>query len=205
MPAVGKSALLLIVALCIALGAAGCGSDDSSTDASSQASTQSSAQVSQEVTTDPTVGKRAKPKVQTPSNPTPTQLEETVLIEGTGVEAKKGDLVEINFIGVAAKTGKEFENSWDLKDPLFFRLGSGEVIEGWEQGIEGMKVGERRELVIPPKLGFPSPPDGVAKNEALVYVIDLIGAREAPNAPKAFTAQGAQERDPGSRPSRVVG
>jgi len=186
---VSRSALLLMGALCIALGAAACGSDDPATD--------SSTQVSQKVTSDPTVAKRPKPKVETPSNPPPTQLEERVLIEGTGVEAEEGDMVEINFIGVAAETGREFENSWDLDDPLFFRLGSGEVIEGWEQGIEGMKVGERRELVIPAELGFPSSPDGVAENEALVYVIDLIGAREAPNAPRSFTGKGAEEKGPG--------
>lgn len=182
---------LLIVALSMALGVAGCGSDDSST----QTTSKSVAQTSEPVTSDPSVLKRPKPKVETPTGPAPKQLEERDLIEGTGVEAKNGDLVEINFIGVGYDSGKEFENSWDRKDPLFFRIGAKEVIVGWEQGVEGMKVGGRRELIIPPQLGFkPRPPDGVAPDEALIYVVDLIKAELAPDAPKSRLGNDASEK-----------
>jgi peptidylprolyl isomerase len=167
-------------------GLAGCGSGEDSS------SSQPSTAASKPVTADPAVAQRDRPKVEVPDGPPPKQLEVEDLTEGTGVAAKDGDLVEINFIGVTYKGGKEFENSWDRKDPLFFRIGAEEVIRGWEQGLEGMKVGGRRELTIPPQLSFKGVrPEGVDPDETVVYVIDLIKAEAAPDAPESRLGGGS--------------
>ena len=74
--------------------------------------------------------------------------------KGTGAEAKAGDEVTVQYVGVDYKTGEEFDASWDRNEPFSFKLGAGQVIPGWDQGVEGMKVGGRRELIIPPNLAY---------------------------------------------------
>ena len=100
------------------------------------------------------------------------------LEEGTGAEAKAGDRVTVQYVGVNYKNGKEFDSSWSRNEPFPLTLGAGEVIPGWEQGIEGMKVGGRRELIIPPELAYGEAgyPPSIAPNETLVFVIDLLEA-----------------------------
>jgi peptidylprolyl isomerase len=126
----------------------------------------------------PTSGPLAtEPKVTPPSGPAPAKLEKKDLIVGTGKEAKAGDTVTVNYVGVLYKGGKEFDASWKRKEPFQFKLGQGQVIKGWDEGVVGMKVGGRRELVIPSELAYGksgSPPT-IPPNEALVFVIDLLG------------------------------
>jgi peptidylprolyl isomerase len=126
----------------------------------------------------PTSGPLAtEPKVTPPSAAAPAALEKKDLIVGTGKEAKAGDTVSVNYVGVLYKGGKEFDASWKRKEPFQFKLGAKQVIPGWDQGVPGMKVGGRRELVIPAELAYGktgSPPT-IPPNAPLVFVIDLLG------------------------------
>ena len=103
-------------------------------------------------------------------------LEIKDLEEGTGAEAKAGDEVTVQYVGVNYKNGKEFDASWDRGEPFAFQLGAGMVIPGWDQGVEGMKVGGRRELIIPPELAYgpEGSPPAIGPNETLIFVIDLL-------------------------------
>jgi peptidylprolyl isomerase len=126
----------------------------------------------------PTSGPLAtEPKVTPLTGPAPKTLEKKDLITGTGKEAKAGQTVTVNYIGVLYKGGKEFDASWKRKEPFQFELGAKKVISGWDQGVPGMKVGGRRELVIPAELAYGktgSPPT-IPPNAPLVFVIDLLG------------------------------
>src|SRR6201992_823024 len=95
-----------------------------------------------------------KPEVDYPDGAPPKALEITDIWEGDGKVAAAGDTVEVHSVGVASSTGEEFDASWNRGEPLRFRLGVGEVIQGWDQGVQGMKVGGRRKLGIPPDLGY---------------------------------------------------
>ena len=128
--------------------------------------------------TTPTSGPLStEPTVTPPSGPVPTKLETKDLIVGTGPEAKAGQSVTVNYVGVLYKGGKEFDASWKRKEPFNFILGKGQVIPGWDQGIVGMKVGGRRELIIPASLAYGAKGSGAAipPNSALVFVVDLLG------------------------------
>jgi peptidylprolyl isomerase len=163
-------ATLTAILLCLALAVAGCGDDDSAaidaTDSGGSAAAQSGAEASQ----------RTKPKVTAPQGSAPKKLVEKDLIEGSGATAKAGDEVTVQYVGVGFDSGKEFDASWDRGEPFSFSLGGGEVIPGWDQGIEGMKVGGQRELTIPANLAYGSAgfPPAIAPNEALVFVVDLL-------------------------------
>ena len=113
--------------------------------------------------------------VKPPKGAPPKQLEVKDLVEGSGEEADSGDEVTVDYVGVNYKSGKEFDSSWSRNEPFTFTLGAGEVIPGWDQGVEGMKVGGRRELIIPPELayGYPASPPVIPPNETLIFVIDL--------------------------------
>jgi len=127
----------------------------------------------------PTSGPLSKePHVTPPSGPPPTKLETKEIIKGTGTEAKSGDAVTVNYVGVLYKTGKVFDASWKRNETFPFTLGKGQVIPGWEQGVIGMKVGGRRELIIPASLayGAKGSPPTIPPNEALVFVVDLLSA-----------------------------
>jgi peptidylprolyl isomerase len=119
--------------------------------------------------------KKSKPIVKVPAGAPPKELVVKDLEEGRGPAAKSGDEVTVHYVGVDYKTGKQFDASWDRGEPFSFTLGSGEVIKGWDQGIEGMKAGGRRELVIPPALAYGSQQVGsIAANSTLVFVVDLL-------------------------------
>lgn len=175
--------LLLIIGACLAmLVVAGCGSDDSSTTSSSSASTEESSAPEETETTETegseeseSTEKKSKPKVTPPKGAPPKQLVTNDLEEGSGAEAKAGDEITVQYVGVNFKNGKEFDSSWSRSEPFTFTLGEGFVIPGWEEGFEGMKVGGRRELVIPPELGYGSTgsPPAIPPNETLVFVVDL--------------------------------
>ncbi|MGH2913244.1 MAG: FKBP-type peptidyl-prolyl cis-trans isomerase [Solirubrobacteraceae bacterium] len=112
-----------------------------------------------------------------PTGPPPTKLETKEIIKGTGPEAKAGQSVTVNYVGVLYKGGKEFDASWKRSEPFAFTLGKGQVIKGWDQGVAGMKVGGRRELIIPAELAYGktgSPPT-IPPNAPLVFVVDLLG------------------------------
>jgi peptidylprolyl isomerase len=121
-----------------------------------------------------------KPDVTIPADATPgRQLNVEDLIVGDGPEATRGKRVEVHYVGVGWSTGQQFDASWDRDDTLTFRLGAGEVIAGWDQGVAGMKVGGRRRLTIPPALAYGSRGAGgvIAPNETLVFVVDLVSVR----------------------------
>jgi peptidylprolyl isomerase len=120
-----------------------------------------------------------KPKVQIPSGPPPKQLQKRDLEKGTGTTAKPGDDVTVNYVGVSYSTKKQFDASYDRGEPFTFTLGQGGVIAGWDEGVAGMKVGGRRELIIPPDKGYGAagqPPD-IKPNETLVFVVDLVDVK----------------------------
>jgi peptidylprolyl isomerase len=115
------------------------------------------------------------PTVVVPPGPPPTQLESADLIVGKGAAAKSGDSVTVQYVLATYSTRKVIQSSWGSQ-PFDFTLGVGQVIPGWDQGVVGMKVGGRRELIIPPSLGYgsQSPGTGIAPNDTLVFVIDLV-------------------------------
>lgn len=118
-----------------------------------------------------------KPEIDFPGGEPPTALQITDVVEGDGPVAKAGDTVKVHYVGVAWSTGEEFDASYNRGAPLSFRLGVGQVISGWDQGVQGMKVGGRRQLVIPPHLGYGDRGAGgaIAPGETLIFVCDLVG------------------------------
>ena len=119
-----------------------------------------------------------KPHVYVPPGEAPpAELAIEDLEEGTGAEAAAGQEVEVHYVGVAWSTRKQFDASWDRGDTFRFGLGQGQVIKGWDQGVAGMKVGGRRQITIPPNLGYgKAGAGGVIKGgETLVFVVDLLG------------------------------
>ena len=115
------------------------------------------------------------PTIKIPSGTPPTSLQSADLITGTGATAKTGDNVTVQYVLGTYSSGKEVQSSWSSQ-PFSFTLGAGQVIPGWDKGVVGMKVGGRRELIIPPSLGYgdQSPGPGIAANDTLVFVIDLL-------------------------------
>jgi peptidylprolyl isomerase len=113
--------------------------------------------------------------VKIPDGSPPKELQIEDISKGSGAEVKAGDTVTVQYVGVSWSTGKQFDSSWDRGEPATFPLGN--VIEGWQEGIPGMKEGGRRRLTIPPDKAYgaePPPGSGIAPNETLVFVIDLI-------------------------------
>ena len=121
----------------------------------------------------------AKPEIDPPDGPAPTDLEVTDLVEGNGPEAASGQTVQVHYVGVSHSTGEEFDASYNRGEPLSFRLGTGQVISGWDQGVHGMKVGGRRRLVIPPHLAYGDRGAGgvIKPGETLIFVVDLVAVR----------------------------
>lgn len=116
-----------------------------------------------------------EPVVTAPKGPPPTHLVTRDLIDGTGQAATVGDTITVNYIGVLYKTGKTFDSSWSRDQPFTTPLEPGSVITGWVQGITGMKVGGRRELIIPPALAYGKQArSGIPPNSTLVFVVDLL-------------------------------
>ena len=166
-------AIALLVAL---LALAGCGGDDNSSESTPTPDTAATATPS---ATDTPQAPAKKPTVKLPKGKAPKKLIIKDLREGTGPAAQAGQTVTVQYVGVNFKGGKQFDASWDRGQPFSFPLGGGQVIQGWDQGVQGMKVGGRRMLVIPPDLGYG--PDGqppvIKPNETLVFVIDLLAVQ----------------------------
>ena len=154
---------LLTIAVCAAMAVAGCGSSSSSSESTGTTEATSAAN-------------KTKPTVEVPKGSPPKSLVVKEIEKGSGEEAKSGDEVTVQYVGVDYKNGKEFDSSWSRSEPFTFTLGAGQVIPGWEKGVEGMKVGGRRELIIPPELAYgkAGSPPAIGPNETLVFVIDLL-------------------------------
>lgn len=169
----------LIVAFLAVLVVAGCGGDDDSTTESTETTTAAespSTGGSSSGGGSNSGGEKTKPKVTVPKGAPPKQLQINDIETGNGAEAKSGDQVTVHYLGVGYDSGEEFDSSWSRSQPFAFGLGAGMVIPGWEQGIEGMKVGGRRELTIPPNLAYGSAgsPPVIGPNETLIFVVDLL-------------------------------
>jgi len=118
-----------------------------------------------------------KPDVTVPDTAPPSELVITDDIVGEGDEAAAGQDVTVHYVGVSWSSGEQFDASWDRMEPFRFGLGARQVIEGWDKGVAGMKVGGRRTLHIPPAMGYGAQGAGgvIAPNETLIFVVDLLG------------------------------
>ncbi|WP_354643407.1 FKBP-type peptidyl-prolyl cis-trans isomerase [Kitasatospora camelliae] len=118
----------------------------------------------------------SKPEIDFPGGEPPKELQTRDIVVGTGAEAKAGAVVEVHYVGVTFASGEEFDASWNRNQTFRFPLGAGRVIKGWDQGVEGMKVGGRRELIIPPHLAYgnQSPSPLIPAGSTLIFVVDLI-------------------------------
>lgn len=157
------AALFAVLLVALALGACG---DDDSDDSSGSKSGQPPA----------VTGKAGeKPVIAQPEGDPPAEPIIKDLKKGKGPKAEDGDQVSVQYVGVSWSTGDEFDASWDRGAAFDFPLGGGQVIQGWDQGVVGMQAGGRRELVIPPDLGYGAQgsPPSIAPNETLVFVIDM--------------------------------
>lgn len=148
---------LIATCLLFALAMTGCGDDSSSGDGGGTGEKKS-----------------GKPDVIVPNGPPPDSLVIEDIIQGTGKEATTGSTLSVQYVGVSYSTRKEFDSSWG-REPFQFQL-PGRVIDGWNEGIPGMKVGGRRKLIIPPRLAYGDQARGknIKANETLVFIIDLL-------------------------------
>lgn len=191
-----RSGALALAVLAAAGTIAGCGSSKNSSEIApgnenpkataeaekieaSESKTSTSATKAAATVKTPTSGPLSKePTVTPPSGPAPAKLVTKELIKGTGAEAKAGESVTVNYVGVLYKNGKVFNASWETKEPFTFVLGKGQVIPGWDKGVVGMRVGGRRELIIPADeaYGTRGSPPAIPPNSPLVFVVDLLAA-----------------------------
>lgn len=115
-----------------------------------------------------------KPEIEFPDGPAPSELAITDVVVGDGSVAKPGDTVEVHYVGVEYDTGEEFDSSWDRDESIAFPLRG--LIQGWQDGIPGMRVGGRRQLVIPPESAYgPAGAGHRLSGKTLIFVIDLLG------------------------------
>jgi peptidylprolyl isomerase len=179
---------VLVLCAALAIGVAGCGGGSDSSTGSSESSApteanesstksgESSEESAESVPKASPDEKKTKPTVTVPKGVSPKNFATRELEEGTGATAKKGDEVTVQYVGVGYDSEEEFDSSWSRNEPFTFTLGAGEVIKGWDQGVDGMKVGGRRELLIPGELayGAAGSPPKIGPNETLIFVIDLL-------------------------------
>ena len=120
-----------------------------------------------------------KPLVEPHTGPAPDDLLIEEIVVGSGDEAPAGQTAVVHYVGLSASTGEEFDASWNRGDTFSFPLGAGYVIQGWDRGVVGMKIGGRRRLVIPSHLGYGEQGAGgvIAPGETLIFVVDLIALR----------------------------
>ena len=121
---------------------------------------------------DATTEERTKPEFDAPSGPAPSELVIRDIIVGDGAEAKPGDTVTVHYAGVEYDSGEEFDSSWGRGESIQFPLRG--LIQGWQDGIPGMKVGGRRELVIPPALAYGPAGGHFLGGKTLIFIIDLL-------------------------------
>jgi peptidylprolyl isomerase len=192
-----SSRSLVICSVLAATVIAGCGSSSNPDTAhiqaapsASQTLTYSASTTTSTTTTTvltPTSGPLStEPKITVPSGPPPTTLKTTDLIKGTGAVAAVGDTVTVNYVGALYSNGTVFDASWNRKETYTVPgpLGTAPVIKGWNEGIVGMRVGGRRELIIPPDLAYGAggEPPTIPKNATLIFIIDLLQVTPASGA-----------------------
>jgi peptidylprolyl isomerase len=173
------SCLIALLALLAVIALAACGDDDDDGEPAAQTS-ESQSETSEEPS--PSAQREAlkdtsvKPVIPKPSGSPPRRLEKEDIVKGKGPAAKAGDTLTVNYVGVAFSTGDEFDASWDTGQPYPVPLGAGQVIEGWDRGLVGMRKGGRRMLTIPPELAYGTEgrPPTIAPNETLVFVVDAV-------------------------------
>lgn len=121
----------------------------------------------------------SKPLVEPHLGDAPSDLLVEDQSVGSGAPAQEGQTAVVHYVGVSASSGEEFDSSWDRNEPFAFPLGAGHVIRGWDQGVQGMRIGGRRRLVIPPHLGYGDRGAGgvIAPGETLIFVVDLLELR----------------------------
>ena len=166
---------LTLLALLAAVVVAGCGGS-STAGGVEQAPSGGATEASVATTPKPPPALAKKPVVSVPTGPAPTTLVTKDLVQGTGQTVQPGQTVTVNYVGDLYKTGKEFDSSWKTGQPATFPLTAGGVIEGWVKGIPGMKVGGRRELIIPASMAYGKTgrPPTIPPNSPLVFVVDLL-------------------------------
>jgi peptidylprolyl isomerase len=189
---VSRTPVLAALALAVAVAVTGCGSSGSaagaaatdgvSTSASSGASTppapaaSTPEQVPAAAVPAVTGALGKEPTIAAPTGAPPSTLEVHDVVAGTGATAAAGDELTVQYRGVFYANGTTFDASWTDNGPFQFLLGEQQVIPGWDEGLVGVKVGGRRELVIPPSLAYgPSDYNGIPGGSTLVFVIDLLG------------------------------
>ena len=182
---------LTLLALLAALAFSACGENNDDSESAGQATTAEStpAPETETMTTDeaapdanakvavsPTKNLKEKPRIPRQAGDPPTTLVKDDIVKGKGAVAEAGDTISVRYVGVRFRDNQQFDASWDRPQNSFeFPLGAGQVIKGWDEGVAGMRVGGRRQLTIPPDLGYGAqgaPPD-IAPNETLVFVVDL--------------------------------
>ncbi len=170
-----RNRILIVSLLALAAVAAGCGSS-SKAPGVQLAPSSGATEVSVPTTPKPPPALAKKPAVTVPTGPAPAKLVTKDLVVGTGKTVKAGQTVTVNYVGVLYKNGKEFDSSWKNGQPATFPLTQGGVIQGWVDGIPGMKVGGRRELIIPAGLAYGKKGSGttIPPNSPLVFVVDLL-------------------------------
>jgi peptidylprolyl isomerase len=172
-------AIALLAAAAVSIGACGDDEGDTATTAAAPAAAATG------TSTGPPSGKTSsldvstdlstKPDISKASGDPPKKLVVMDVVDGKGRAAKPGDNLVVHYVGVLYKTGKQFDASWDGGRPFPFTLGQGSVIPGWDQGLQGMKVGGRRLLIIPPDLAYgPQGQGSIGPNATLVFVVDLL-------------------------------
>lgn len=124
---------------------------------------------------------REAPTVKVPGGDPPSELQIEDLIPGGGAEAQPGDFISVHYVGVAWSNGEIFDSSWERGEPIHFPFGQGMVIQGWEEGLVGMKVGGRRRITIPADMGYgeQGAPPAIGPNETLIFVCDLVEVQSA--------------------------
>jgi peptidylprolyl isomerase len=170
--------LLTLLALLAVLAPVACGDDDDSSepaaksDGGATTTEEPSPSAQREALKDTSV----KPVIPKPTGAPPRRLVKEDVVKGKGEPAKAGDTLVVNYVGVTFSTGSEFDASWDRGQPFPVPLGAGQVIEGWDRGLIGMRKGGRRILTIPPELGYGAEgyPPSIPPNETLVFVVDAV-------------------------------
>lgn len=123
-----------------------------------------------------------KPGIEVPEGEAPTELTIRDIVVGEGPEAQPGRVVQVHYVGVTFASGREFDSSWERDRPFKFAVGGGKVIKGWDRGVRGMRVGGRRQIIVPPRLGYgkQSPTASIPANSTLIFVVDLLTVAGGP-------------------------
>ncbi len=183
---------ILALACAALLSLAGCGGEPESNSVPSSKSAETGPGTMESGSTAPpsTTGDAAKP-AEPSAEGGPTKVDESklksassglkyaVLTEGKGGEAKAGQRVEVHYTGWLQSDGTKFDSSVDRNEPFTFSLGAGEVIKGWDEGVQGMKEGEKRQLVVPAPLGYgdaAAPGGKIPPNSTLIFEVELLKA-----------------------------